>query len=518
MDSRGSTHSSEASNSISNHNTPNTLSTSDTFSIPTPPVTPSLSSSSNTESIEGPSENVLSAQKNKPLEIDPLFMTEIERRILRAHMEVASYSFINVFPKNYIFKQQGGCPAVKLVNENIIRWEEGSGKTLHKGYQVFSFADKLNNGSYGVILDSYSLDIELKHIEKDYVLKWQKHQDGGDFKTSTFYQNVYKIAGATFLENLSLFEPENFASQRTLTHEGGFARRAHLDVKPYVIFPSATPNIFYSIHVMGFIKGKTLLHIINHDIAHAKRLSLSMRYALTRMLFSHYITNILDQGLIHFDFKLDNVLVDIDWKNKVIRHLKFIDFGLCQDANSLDQTFRGGNDMFSASEVLDDLTPISQLCDPYSLAMMAALIWGADVEEKDSNGNYKHFTRDATFPNIFNGIHGLEDEEKIFIKSALLSFVKFKPEERFAPFRDSTAPIMTPALLKPCLEKFIKQLDACEAGVLRSKSVPIVAKQPRHSYTVSTSRNGIFTPADKVSVMPPKPDKEPKRGCFSCWK
>lgn len=190
----------------------------------------------------------------------------------------------------------------------------------------------------------------------------------------------------------------------------------HLHSKPLAHGPRG------SALVMDRFRGERLFDIVEYNdqgVRPLDRLGMKKRMELTLALLQAFKEQVSDKGLIHFDLKPENIIVDL-YANPIA--VNIVDYGSCIPA-SVPVTRYRGTPLYTSPEVFrQQARDISTKTDIFSLGKIIAHLWGSSSE---SFGKTPLELRQRIFNNhnlegLFAGIEDLlQPKDKQAIRATL---------------------------------------------------------------------------------------------------
>lgn len=205
------------------------------------------------------------------------------------------------------------------------------------------------------------------------------------------------------------------------------------------------PNVIIrsSFSVLRKFPGHDLFHIIERD--HIARdlisgddptdkgelLSLDQRMALTKMLLQAYKEQVSDEGLIHWDIKPENIIVDLSQDPMAI---EIVDYESAEKIG-MKKTKKTGTISFAAPELFYPLRDEIQTAklDIYSLGRVLFLLWGVPNESYSTSDKKKIVGYLDDMNGLFENIDvpGGEEEFMTGIIELLLGMLHQDPNLRW---------------------------------------------------------------------------------------
>lgn len=175
------------------------------------------------------------------------------------------------------------------------------------------------------------------------------------------------------------------------------------------------------------IEGTDLFNIINDDISKRRTLTLEQRFQLTIGLMEALQTQVFDPGLIHRDFKPENIIVDLHANS-----IGAIDYGLAKIGEERTDKETVGSAVYAAPEVFFDLGT-NRLSDVYSLGRILGLIWRNNTTTYRANLSRETIIDNAhhnDYSQLFTDIKGLEPLAKKIIYETLQQMTQYSSKNR----------------------------------------------------------------------------------------
>jgi serine/threonine protein kinase len=278
-------------------------------------------------------------------------------------------------------------------------------KKLHKGlrYEAISNKDPIGQGSFGVV----------KRIKGTLAISKSRFNFKKTHKNGR--KRVVKIQ-------------RHEISASPALHEYKLSKRAkHLAIKKPNVVKNAN-SVYQSCTTMDELPGKPLFDILKDDRNKTRILTTAERIQLTKELLHILKEQVTEQGIVHRDIKLDNILVDLSSPLVV----NIIDYGLGMLIDQPDNKAKGSA-WFVAPEVVLDSASTSAKSDVFSMARVIALFWNVSFKTyRNSVMDIINFSPLERIEDIFKDINDLTPEDRDIIKNTLLAMLANNPTERIS--------------------------------------------------------------------------------------
>ncbi|MFA6302677.1 MAG: protein kinase [Legionella sp.] len=334
----------------------------------------------------------------RKITLNPTLFTENEtpsENAIKSYFIQLCDKFGNFIPKgNYQFEGM----ELELTHSILKRARMSNGKQLR--YEVLE--DKqFDSGSYaevyfslGVLVPEKALAFKVKPIGKERVCK------------KIPFKNIQTGNSSTLSE---------------ISKEGSYTL---MNKKLHAKVPVFSDNAGYI--VMRRFKAGFLFDLINQIRAGQFIITLKSRLELTCSLVKALKEQIEDNGLIHRDIKVENIVLDINSYELII-----IDYGFTIKRDEKDFVRSVGSPLYAAPEVWLNKDEVPLKSDVYSLGMILSILWGDSsallIEQQDEIPFYH--LRERQFIGLFDDI-AIDNSTKAEVTGILKGFLNIEPSKR----------------------------------------------------------------------------------------